>query len=130
MCFKNLPVEFDADGRAYLKEGIPDPYSTQHRPDLSGGSVKTLTQDQIKDLLTRNGHIQQKNLDPVTRVAGALAFHTVVDMQARKVIESRSVATLFRGYEIIMMGRDPRDAIAYIRNRVAQPHLHKVWLFP
>jgi hypothetical protein len=27
MCFKNLPVEFDADGRARLKEGIRDPYS-------------------------------------------------------------------------------------------------------
>ncbi|MFP5326103.1 MAG: nickel-dependent hydrogenase large subunit, partial [Acidimicrobiia bacterium] len=48
---------------------------------------------------------------PVTRVAGALAFHTVVDREERKVIEARSVATLFRGYEVIMMGRDPRDAI-------------------
>ncbi|MBA4168770.1 MAG: nickel-dependent hydrogenase large subunit [Chloroflexi bacterium] len=55
--------------------------------------------------------MEQKNFDPVTRVAGALAFHTVVDSQARKVIEARSVATLFRGYEVIMMGRDPRDAI-------------------
>ncbi|GAC1444979.1 MAG: nickel-dependent hydrogenase large subunit [Chloroflexota bacterium] len=116
MCFKNLPVEFDEQGRAYLKEGIPDPYSTDRRPDLNGGSVKTLTRDQIEDLLARNGHIKQKNLDPVTRVAGALAFHTVVDMEQRKVIESRSVATLFRGYEIIMMGRDPRDAI-YITSR-------------
>lgn len=116
MCFKNLPVEFDENGRAYLKEDIRDPYGLQRSPDLNGGGVATLTRDQIEDLLARNGHIEQKNFDPLTRVAGALAFHTVVDLQARKVLESRSVATLFRGYEIIMMGRDPRDAI-YITSR-------------
>ncbi len=116
MCFKNLPVEFDAQGRAYLKGGIRDPYGLERSPDLNGGGVQTLTRDQIEDLLARNGHIEQKNFDPVTRVAGALAFHTVVDLQERKVLESRSVATLFRGYEIIMMGRDPRDAI-YITSR-------------
>ena len=27
MCFKNLPVEFDKDGRPYLKEGVADPYT-------------------------------------------------------------------------------------------------------
>ena len=27
------------------------------------------------------------------------------------MLEARSVATLFRGYEVIMIGRDPRDAI-------------------
>ncbi|MCA1724359.1 MAG: nickel-dependent hydrogenase large subunit, partial [Thermomicrobia bacterium] len=109
-------MEFDENGRAYLKEDIRDPYGLQRTPALNGGGVTTLTRDQIEDLLARNGHIEQKNFDPLTRVAGALAFHSVVDMQERKVIESRSVATLFRGYEIIMMGRDPRDAI-YITSR-------------
>ena len=27
MCFKNLPVEFDATGKAGLKHGVDDPYS-------------------------------------------------------------------------------------------------------
>ncbi|MEJ7802088.1 MAG: nickel-dependent hydrogenase large subunit [Candidatus Limnocylindria bacterium] len=110
MCFKNLPVDFDAEGRPFLRDDVPNPYAVAQAPDTNGG-VKTLTRDQIEDLLQRNGHIETKNFDPVTRVAGALAFHTVVDNQARKVIEARSVATLFRGYEVIMMGRDPRDAI-------------------
>src|SRR4029077_11052798 len=35
----------------------------------------------------------------------------VADFQGRKVLEARSMATLFRGYEVIMVGRDPRDAI-------------------
>ncbi|MEJ7752966.1 MAG: nickel-dependent hydrogenase large subunit, partial [Candidatus Limnocylindrales bacterium] len=114
MCFKNLPVVFDAQGRATLKD-VPDPYGVSTAPQTSAGP-ETLTRDQIEDLLARNGHIKEKNFDPVTRVAGALAFHTVVDLQQKKVIEGRSVATLFRGYEIIMMGRDPRDAI-YITSR-------------
>ncbi len=114
MCFKNLPVEFDAQGRATLKD-VPDPYGVSRAPETSRGP-ETLTRDQIEDLLARNGHIEEKNFDPVTRVAGALAFHSVVDLKQKKVIEGRSVATLFRGYEIIMMGRDPRDAI-YITSR-------------
>ncbi len=114
MCFKNLPVEFDAQGKAFLKD-VPDPYGVGRQPTLTKGA-ETLTRDQIEDLLARNGHIKEKNFDPVTRVAGALAFHTIVDLAAKKVIEGRSVATLFRGYEIIMMGRDPRDAI-YITSR-------------
>ena len=27
MCFKNLPIEFDAAGKARLKEGVKDPYA-------------------------------------------------------------------------------------------------------
>ncbi len=114
MCFKNLPVEFDAQGKAFLKD-VADPYGVTQQPSLTKGA-ETLSRDQIEDLLARNGHIKEKNFDPVTRVAGALAFHTVVDLVEKKVIEGRSVATLFRGYEIIMMGRDPRDAI-YITSR-------------
>ena len=116
MCFKNLPVEFDSEGRAYLREDVRDPYAMERSPDLNGSAVQTLSRDQIEDLLARNGHIHKKDFDPVTRVAGALAFHSVVDLEERKILESRSVATLFRGYEIIMMGRDPRDAI-YITSR-------------
>jgi hydrogenase large subunit len=108
MCFQNLPVEFDAEGRAHLKEGVADPYAYQARPlDRSG----------IEELLRRNGHIKDVNLDPVTRVAGALAFHAVVDLQERKVHEANSIASLFRGYEVILKGRDPRDAM-FISSRV------------
>ena len=103
MCFKNLPVEFDADGQPYLREGIANPYEYKPRKDLTDG--------QIKDLLTRNGHLKEVNFDPVTRVAGALAFHSVTDLENRTVVETNAVATLFRGYEVILKGRDPRDAI-------------------
>jgi hydrogenase large subunit len=112
MCFKNLPIEFDAEGRPRLKGGIPDPYS------YTVTSYKTLADDdaRLKELLARNGYIRNVDFDPVTRVAGALAFHTVVDLKERKVMASNSMATLFRGYEVILKGRDPRDA-AFISSR-------------
>lgn len=51
------------------------------------------------------------SIEPVTRVAGALAFHTKVDLGVRRVIEAHSVPNFFRGYEIIIRGRDPADAM-------------------
>ena len=114
MCFKNLPVDFDASGKASLRGGIPNPW------DIAGagpvGVPKQLSHEDVEKLVRRNGHVKDVDFDPVTRVAGALAFHTVADLKARKVLEARSVATLFRGYEVIMVGRDPRDAI-YITSR-------------
>ncbi len=114
MCFKNLPIEFDAQGKAFLKDGAANPYSTAVA--APPGVPKQLDHDKVIELVKRNGHIKDVDYDPVTRVAGALAFHTVTDVRERKVLEARSVATLFRGYEVIMIGRDPRDAI-YITSR-------------
>src|SRR5262249_19343134 len=109
MCFKNLPIEFDAQGKPYLKAGVADPYApTTAAPR---GAPAQLSAERVEELLRRNGYIKDLDYDPVTRVAGALAFHTVTDFQNRKVLEARSMATLFRGYEVIMIGRDPRDAI-------------------
>ncbi|MDQ6858767.1 MAG: nickel-dependent hydrogenase large subunit [Chloroflexota bacterium] len=105
MCFKNLPIEFDAEGKAHLRPGVLDPYAVTK-------SANALTQEEkIRSLMAKNGHIKEVSIDPVTRVAGALAFHSVVDMQERRVEDAHSMATLFRGYEIILQGRDPRDAI-------------------
>jgi len=109
MCFKNLPIEFDEKGNAFLKEGVADPYS-YNVVDLADD------QDKLKELLSKNGHIKNMDFDPVTRVAGALSFHSVVDLEKRKILSTNSMATFFRGYEIILKGRDPRDA-AYISSR-------------
>src|ERR671930_2467081 len=108
MCLKNLPVEFDAQGRARLRADVADPYAYQARE---------IDRSQVEELVRRNGHVKDVNLDPVTRVAGALAFHAVVDLEQRKVYEANSVASLFRGYEVILKGRDPRDAM-FISSRV------------
>jgi hydrogenase large subunit len=52
-------------------------------------------------------------IDPVTRIEGHLRVEAVVD--GGKVKEAKSSGMLFRGLELIMRGRDPRDA-----QRIAQ----------
>jgi len=47
-------------------------------------------------------------VDPVTRVEGHLKIETEVEDGVVK--EARSTGNLFRGFEILLQGRDPRDA--------------------
>jgi hydrogenase large subunit len=47
-------------------------------------------------------------VDPITRIEGHMAVDCVVDDGVVK--EARSQGTMFRGFEIILKGRDPRDA--------------------
>jgi hydrogenase large subunit len=110
MCFKTLPVEFDESGNATLRGGIPNPYDVSvAQPDLVVDEAERLAR--IERLVARNGHIKDLNMDPVTRIAGALAVHVTADLEKGAYLDSHSQATLFRGYEVILMGRDPRDAI-------------------
>ena len=108
MCFKNLPIEFDSQGNATLKQGVANPYTY---PETPAPTPIEDDPERMRELFARNGAIRRVDFDPVTRVAGALAFHTVVDLDSREVLETASMATLFRGYEVILQGRDPRDAI-------------------
>jgi hydrogenase large subunit len=99
MCFKNLPIEFDAHGQARLRDEHWDELLTP-RPNAG-----------LPETLARGAQVRDFDIDPVTRVAGALSFHTVVDLEQRRVLEARTEATLFRGYEVILKGREPTDAI-------------------
>lgn len=54
-------------------------------------------------------------IDPVTRIEGHLKVEAIVD--DGKVKEAKSSGTLFRGIELILRGRDPRDA-AVITQRI------------
>lgn len=33
MCFRNLPIEFDAEGKARLKEGLDDPWGVRRHAE-------------------------------------------------------------------------------------------------
>jgi hydrogenase large subunit len=107
MCFKNLPIEFDANGKASLREGTANPYAFS--PVKAKGYVRR--QDGPGAALAAPPKLRDWSIDPVTRVAGALAVHTTLDLENRKAVDAYSRAMLFRGYEIILQGRDPRDAI-------------------
>jgi hydrogenase large subunit len=57
------------------------------------------------------GNVHSVDFEPVSRVAGGLGFHMVVDLDRGAVLEAASVANVFRGYEVILQGRDMRDAV-------------------
>ena len=50
-------------------------------------------------------------VDPVTRIEGHLRIE--VDVQDGKVVDAYSSGTMVRGFELILKGRDPRDAWAF-----------------
>ena len=47
-------------------------------------------------------------VDPVTRIEGHLRLEAQVE--GGKVVDAWASSTMFRGMEIILKGRDPRDA--------------------
>src|SRR3954464_958610 len=55
--------------------------------------------------------------DPITRIVGSLGIYTKIDFKAKRVEECHSTSSLFRGYSIFMVGKDPRDA-HFITSRI------------
>ena len=51
-------------------------------------------------------------VDPVTRIEGHLRIEAILDDQGR-IGEAISSGTMWRGLEVILQGRDPRDAWAF-----------------
>jgi hydrogenase large subunit len=99
MCFTNLPIDFDDDGHAHLDHG-GDFGVTTLAPKVT-----------VPPPPPREHRTTELNIEPVTRVAGALAFHTTVDLDEGVVTEAHSEAVQFRGYELILLGRNPVEAI-------------------
>lgn len=50
-------------------------------------------------------------IDPITRIEGHLRIEAQIE--GGKVADAWSSSTMFRGIEIILKGRDPRDAWAF-----------------
>ncbi len=61
--------------------------------------------------------IREIYLDPITRIEGHLGIHVVIDTAQKKITNAHSIATMFRGWEIILRNRDPPDAI-FITQRI------------
>lgn len=53
------------------------------------------------------------NIFPVTRVEGHLEFS--VDVEAGKAVDARSTGAEFRGFELMLRGRDPMDALVFVQ---------------
>ncbi len=54
-------------------------------------------------------------IDPLTRIEGHLAVEAIVEAEGGvpRVVEARCKGTAFRGFETILINRDPRDAVHY-----------------
>jgi hydrogenase large subunit len=51
---------------------------------------------------------QTIKIDPITRIEGHLGVE--VQVEGGVVVDAKSMGMMFRGLELIMQGRDPRDA--------------------
>src|SRR6266545_1171149 len=58
-------------------------------------------------------------VDPVTRIEGHLKVQATIDTVGgvQQVIDAQCTGTMFRGFENILKGRDPRDA-PYLTERI------------
>src|SRR5512137_1562167 len=58
-------------------------------------------------------------VDPVTRVEGHMKVEVTIDTVggALQVTDAKCTGTLFRGFENILKGRDPKDAV-YLTERI------------
>src|SRR5687768_3731645 len=63
------------------------------------------------------GGTRQVSFEPVVRVAGALGMRATIDHDRQEVTDASALATLFRGYENVLEGRDARDAI-FVASRI------------
>ena len=103
--FRNLPIAFDDDGDAFLVDDrgfrVDRHHDTGDRlddivPDGAGEAIEETTD--VEELEKSTGEeIYDINIDPVTRVAGALAFHAKVDLEAKTVEAGHSQATRVTG---------------------------------
>ena len=69
MCFKNLQIEFDAEGKARLKEGVADPWAVRREADPYA---------ELRQLAPDAGVPRGQRQRALTQVAGAHAFHSLV----------------------------------------------------
>jgi hydrogenase large subunit len=54
---------------------------------------------------------QEITIEPVTRLEGHLGVQATADTEKKEYVDAHSFGTMFRGWEIILKGREPADAI-------------------
>ena len=69
MCFRHLPIEFDAKGNARLKVGLTDPWGVQRNHELAARRRREAAA----------GASLARGQRAVTHVAGSHAFQFVVN---------------------------------------------------
>lgn len=100
-----LPMPSDLDEPDRQDERHVAVGSCTYAPDRIGPC-----EDLLEQIARSNGAENSDATDSFRRVGGGLALHCSVDLSERKVTDVASVATMFRGYESLLVKRDLRDA--------------------
>jgi hydrogenase large subunit len=102
-----LPLRSDAAGLGSLDDtDIADrTVSSVYAAGCSGPGEALLAQ-----IERSNAAENSDGADPFRRIGGGLAFHCKIDLEQRRVADVASMATMFRGYEALLVKRDLRDA--------------------
>jgi len=66
---------------------------------------------------TDTGQLVEMNWDPISRIVGSLGIYTKIDFANKKVAECYSTSSMFRGYSVFMLNKDPRDS-HFITSRI------------
>ncbi|MEP7338965.1 MAG: nickel-dependent hydrogenase large subunit [Acidobacteriota bacterium] len=108
MTFRTLPIEFDAYGRAQLRdEENVVPFSIENDPRLQ----RVLNRERALEKLADNPQVRAFTATSVTRAGSSLAFRAVVDFEQRRVLDAQIENSQFRGHELIAVNREPSDAV-------------------
>jgi hydrogenase large subunit len=67
--------------------------------------------------ISGSSNLVDMSWDPITRIVGSLGIYTKIDFAQRKVVQCHSTSSIFRGYSIFMLNKDPRDA-HFITSRI------------
>ena len=84
MCFRNLPIELDAQGHARLKPGVADPYSY-----MQGGLLQIkVDRERFEELFEGCDSLRRIDVGRMTSLAGGM----VVDLPALLELVDRGCA--------------------------------------
>jgi hydrogenase large subunit len=90
--------------------------------------MATLTETRKETSQTR-GNLVEMSWDPITRIVGSLGIYTKIDFAKKKVAECFSTSSMFRGYSVFMLNKDPRAgsaaSVAIITPRARS--MHRTW---
>jgi hydrogenase large subunit len=118
MVFKNLPIDFDIDGRASLRDG-EGKASFDYASD--GRNRKALNRERMLERLSGDLGVGTFEIEPVTRICGRFTLSAEIDFANRRTLDAHVECGEFTrqsgACETILKGRKPSDAV-HISSRV------------
>ncbi|MBK6797328.1 MAG: hypothetical protein IPG76_11215 [Acidobacteria bacterium] len=106
--FKTLPIEFDAYGRAHLRdEEAEAPYLFADEARIR----RSQNRERALEKLFDNPNVWNYSIDPVTRSSGNLVVNAVIDFEAGRVLDAQVENPQAYGAELILKNRRPSDAV-------------------